>query len=193
MTDSAPSRAPQATFTPRALVLTALIGGAIGIRVLMHFFPGLLPWNFTPVLAVALFAGACFRNQRLAFLVPLVIMFSADLVIGLHAMMPVVYVCLLAMVALGSATLRRRRGVVRTTLAALGGATGFYLVTNFAVWLSSGMYPLTGAGLASCYVAGLPFYLQGTLPATLAWSGVLFGAFALLRQRWPALRAAAAA
>jgi hypothetical protein len=51
------------------------------------------------------------------------------------------------------------------------------------------MYPHSAAGLAACYVAGLPFYTFGSLPGTLLWSGVLFGGFAVLTQRYPALRA----
>lgn len=175
------------TFSPRTLVLIAIIAGAIGVRLFMHFFPGVLPWNFSPVLAVALFGGACFSDRRLAMLVPLAIMLVADLIIGLHAMMPVVYLCLAAAVVLGSGVLRGRLGVVRVALAAVGSATGFYLVTNFAVWLTSGMYPLTGAGLMASYAAGLPFYEFGSLPGTVLWSAVLFGGFALLTRRFPTL------
>ncbi len=175
------------TFTPRTLALIAIIAGAIGVRLFMHFFPGVLPWNFSPVLAVALFGGACFSDRRVAMLVPLAIMLVADLIIGLHAMMPVIYLCLAAVVLLGSGILRGRLGVIRVVLAAVGSATGFYLVTNFAVWLSSGMYPLTGAGLMASYTAGLPFYEFGSLPGTLLWSTVLFGGFALLTRRFPTL------
>lgn len=174
-------------FTPRSLVLIAIIAGAIGVRLFMHFFPGVLPWNFSPVLAVALFGGACFSDRRLALLVPLAIMLVADLIIGLHAMMPVVYLCLAATVLLGSGLLKGRLGVMRVALAAVGSATGFYLVTNFAVWLTSGMYPLSGSGLMASYAAGLPFYQYGSLPGTVLWSAVLFGGFALLSWRFPAL------
>lgn len=177
------------TFTPRTLILITIIAGAIGVRLFMHFFPGVLPWNFSPVLAVALFGGACFSDRRVAMLVPLAIMLLADLIIGLHAMMPVVYLCLAAAVVLGSGVLRGRLGVIRVALAAVGSATGFYLVTNFAVWLTSGMYPLTGAGLMASYAAGLPFYEFGSLPGTLLWSAVLFGGFALLTRRFPTLDA----
>lgn len=178
---------PEKTFTPRTLVLIAIIAGAIGVRLFMHFFPGVLPWNFSPVLAVALFGGACFSNRRLAMLVPLAIMFVADLIIGLHSMMPVIYLCLAATVLLGSGVLRGRLGVLRVAATAVGSATGFYLVTNFAVWLTSGMYPLSGAGLMASYAAGLPFYEFGSLPGTVLWSAVLFGGFALLTHRFPLL------
>jgi hypothetical protein len=180
-------------FTPRLLVLAALIGFAVLVRLLVHFNPGALPYNFTPVAAIALFGGAFFRHRLLAFAVPLGAMFLSDLAIGFSSASPMVYLCFAAMVLVGMGVLRGRHGALRVTLTAAGSATGFYLVTNFFVWLTSGMYALTASGLAACYVAGLPFYTYGSLPGTLLWSAVLFGGFALLSQRFSALRAAPAA
>ena len=56
----------------------------------------------------------------------------------------------------------------------------FFVVTNLAVWAFSGMYPLTSAGLATCYAAALPFLPQ-TVIGDLFWAAVLFGGYALLR------------
>jgi hypothetical protein len=39
----------------------------------------------------------------------------------------------------------------------------------------------------ACYAAGIPF-LQGTLLGDLFYSGVLFGAFALVQKQFPVLR-----
>jgi hypothetical protein len=48
----------------------------------------------------------------------------------------------------------------------LGASLWFYLWTNFGVWLldSWGMYPKTLAGLAACFIAGLPFLKLNLLP-----------------------------
>ena len=183
------SKTTDSLISPRTLVLVALIAGAVGVRLLIHFFPGVMPWNFTPVLAIALFGGAFFRDRRVALLAPLAIMFVADLVIGMHALIPLIYACIAATVLLGSGVLRGRSNALRVVLTAGGSATGFYLVTNFAVWLGSGMYPHTASGLMASYVAGLPFYQFGTLPGTLLWSALLFGGFALLRHHFPTLDA----
>ncbi len=173
--------------TPRSMVLSGLIALAVAVRLLTHFLPGALPFNFSPVMAIAIFGGALFSDRRAALLVPLTAMFVSDLVIGLHALVPVVYGCMALGVLLGSGLLRRRRNPLRVIVAALGGASGFFVITNFFVWLTSGMYALNAAGLAACYAAGLPFYQYGSLPGTLLWSGVLFGAFALLGRRYRAL------
>ena len=64
--------------------------------------------------------------------------------------------------------------------AAVLGATQFYLLTNFAVWLGGdgATYPKTVAGLLQCYVAGLPFY-RNMLLGNLLYSGLFFGLYAL--------------
>ena len=49
-------------------------------------------------------------------------------------------------------------------------------------------YPACNAGLAACYVAGIPFF-QWTVLGTLFYAALLFGGFELLRKRMPALQA----
>lgn len=185
--------------TPRTLVLFAMVAFAVGYRLVVYFVPGLLPWNFTPVEAMALFGGACFADRRLAILIPLAAMAVADTLIALSlpasqlrdwiVMAPVIYACI-ALTAFAGFALRGRVRVLNVALAAVGSATGFFLVTNFFVWVGSGMYPADISGLIACYVAGLPFYQYGSLPGTLLWSAVLFGTFALLSRRYTVLAGA---
>ena len=177
--------------TPRALTLCALIALAVATRLVIFFFPGVIPYNFTPVEALGLFGGAWFADRRSAFIVPLAAMAVSDLVIGLYPLLPLVYACIAGSVLLGF-RLRTRRSTLRITVAAIASSTGFYVVTNFGVWATSGMYPHTLAGLIACYVAGVPFY-PATLAGTLLWSGALFGGYALLARRWPVLARPAAA
>lgn len=190
---SQPARLSQnSVFSPGTLVLCAMIAFTVVYRLLVHYAAGGLPWNFTPVAAMALFGGAYFADRRLAIAVPLVALFVADCFIGFYGwMMPVVYGCVM-LTALGGFALRGRVRVLNVAIAAIASATGFYLVTNFFVWLGGTMYPYTMAGLASSYVAALPFYQYGSLPGTLFWSALLFGGFALLGRRWTVLRLTAA-
>ena len=176
-------RQPETTprlITPRTLVLCVMMAMIAAYRLVVHFVPGLLPYNFTPVEAMALFGGAWFSSRRLAILIPLAVMVVSDFVIAFSLptgeiadwlrMAPVIYACI--------------------ALTAVASASGFYLVTNAAVWLLSGAYAMTSAGFVACLVAGLPFYQYGTLPGTLLWSGILFGSFALLSRRYASLSAA---
>lgn len=169
--------------TPNRLRFTVLVGmilAAAAFRIFPH------PPNFSPIAALALFAGAQFTDKRSAFLVPLAAMFLADLVLGLHALIPVIYGCFALIVCLGF-WLRRQRSAGRIAVTALTGSILFFIFTNFAVWAGAGMYPKTLAGLAECFVAALPFF-QNTLAGDLIFNAMLFGGIALAEWRLPQLR-----
>jgi len=171
-----------------------LLGGMIVLAALSRLLPH--PPNFSPVEAIALFGGAYFARRTAAIWVPLAAMFLSDLALGLmnggiywsyflSAGYLLVYLCI-ALSALLGFGLRGRVSVLRVGAYSLLGSVLFFLVTNFGAWLGSTMYPQTGAGLAAAYVAGIPFF-QWTLLGTLFYSALLFGSFAWLRARSPAL------
>ncbi len=143
------------------------------------------PDNFTPLLAVALFAGAALPGA-LAWLVPLAALAASDLVLGheFTALSIVVYAAMLGGAALGR-WLGSRRTWLKTGFAALAGSLFFFVVTNFAVWLighGQSLYPRTLEGLIDCYAAALPFLRNG-LAGDLFWTAVLFGLFDLASGR----------
>jgi hypothetical protein len=173
--------------SPRTGVLIAMIAFAVGVRLLIHFEPGVLPYNFTPVEAIALFGGAYFADRRLAFIVPLVAMFIADLFIGLHPMIPVIYACIAASVLLGF-RMRNKVSVLGVAGYGIAGSLMFFAVVSFVEWLL-GDTDYCRAGIMSCYVAAIPF-LKSWLAGTLVWSAILFGGFELMRRRWSSLQTA---
>ena len=77
--------------------------------------------------------------------------------VSLLAIQPVVYACILATTALGQ-LINDRRSAWQVGTATLAGSLLFFVVTNFAVWATGRLYPLTGSGLAACYVAAIPFF-----------------------------------
>jgi len=165
---------------PRTWLLLSMVAVAAAVRVLPH------PWNFAPVGAMALFGGATFSSRRAALFYPLLALFVGDVFIGFHSLMPVVYASFLASVAIGF-WLRERRRVMRIGAATLAGAVQFFVVTNFGVWLSGMTYPKTAAGLAACYVAGIP-YLWNTLAGDSVYAALLFGGLAVAERYFPAVR-----
>jgi len=183
------------TVSPRTWILAGMIAFAVAVRLVINFVPGLLPYNFTPVEAIALFGGAYFTNRRLAFAVPLLAMLCADLVIATSlprewigdwlGTLPAVYGCI-ALTVFGGMSLSRRISAFRVTGYAFASAVMFFLVTNFATWLMAhaGAGAACTQSLSACYVAGIPFF-RGTLVGTLLWSAILFGGFELMRVRWP--------
>ncbi|HSX30367.1 MAG TPA: DUF6580 family putative transport protein [Candidatus Saccharimonadales bacterium] len=147
-----------------------LIAIGVGLRLLPH------PANFAPIAAIALFGGAVLP-RRLAVVVPVVAMMVSDLFIGFYSMMPVTWGCY-ALIALASSHWLRRPNVVKGTALTLGSSLFFFVVTNFAVWLTSGMYAHSGVGLARCYEMALPFFRNTALSDVLYTAG-LFSLFGL--------------
>jgi hypothetical protein len=165
--------------SPRFLVLCGMIAAAALTRLIPH-----LP-NFTAVGAMALFGGAYFSNKKLAFAVPLIAMFITDMIIGFHSTMIAVYIAFALMVVIGMTMIRKKK-VSNIILAAVTATVLFFIITNFAIWISGLMYPVTGAGLAECYVAAIPFFGYN-LAGNLFYSGVMFGLFELAKMRFPQL------
>lgn len=165
----------------------AALCAAILIAALLRLVPH--PPNFTPIGAMALFGGAYFGRHALAFVAPLGSLLVSDAILGFHSGMPFVYASVGLIVLIGWAV-RSRRTPIGIAAGAVASSILFFAVTNFGVWLSSGMYPPTASGLAACYVAAIPFF-QNTLAGDLIFSALLFGGFALLERHVPMVRTGA--
>lgn len=59
--------------------------------------------------------------------------------------------------------------------AALAGSFSFYIISNFAVWAGSNMYPHTLAGLGTCFVLAIPFFTP-TLSSDMLYTIAFFAA-----------------
>jgi hypothetical protein len=156
----------------RPLALTLVVAGAL-VRLAPH------PWNFAPVGGVSLFAGARLRGWQ-AYTVPVLLMLVTDpLLGGFSITTPFVYLSFLINVWIGQ-HLRDSESPIKIGTAAVISSVQFFLISNFGSWL--GYYAHTWAGLASCYVAAIPFYPR-TLVSDLLTSGVLFGMHAWLSRK----------
>ncbi len=128
----------------------------VGLIALSRIIPH--PPNFTPVIAMAVFMPYLTRNLSSAMVVPLLAMFVSDLYIGFHASMFWVYISILLATTLSHYTMSIKKTYVHLGSNALLSSTLFFVVTNFAVWMSGAMYPLTLDGLLLCYTMALPFF-----------------------------------
>ncbi len=166
----------------RLLLAVVIIAFAVALRIAPH------PWNFTPGGAMALFSGAIIKDRRLAFAFPLIALFAGDLFVGFYkpSVMLIVYASFLLSVLIGR-FLQGRRTLARISAATLLGSAQFFLVTNFAVWWLLGSFPKTAAGLAACYLAGLPLF-RNTLAGDASYATLFFGAFALAERFVPIFR-----
>ena len=173
-------------------ILAVIVIGAAMSRLLPH------PPNATAVGAMALFGGAYFIQRWQSLVLPLVAMWISDLVLNniiYKAYNPTftlfteggafIYGSIALMVVLGWVMLKKVK-TVNVMAASLVGSTLFFLITNAGAWMGSTIYPQTGGGLLTAYVAGLPFLIN-TVAGDLMWCAVLFGGFEWAQQRFPTL------
>ena len=151
-----------------------ILFGLIGLGIVSRLVPH--PWNATPVMAIALFAGA-HLPKRWAILLPLAIVAASDLLIGWHNTVPFTWGAF-ALTGLLGWWVRQRPSPTRIIGGALAGSCLFFLMTNFGVWVLGELYPRTVAGLWQCYVAAVPFF-RGTLLGDLVYTVAIFGGYAL--------------
>lgn len=168
-------------------ILLLLICGFILAAALPRLLPH--PPNFTPVIAIALFAGAYFRGSKWAWMLPISVMIVSDIGLWwLHGyefftlMRLVIYLCLMAIVGIGI-PVGTKINIHRVVGGSLAGAVLFFIVTNFAVWLGGRLYPMTWEGLLACYIAAIPFF-RNTLLSALFYSAVMFGAIEFAKAWW---------
>ena len=174
----------------RFAVLTGIILAGAFMRLIPH-------WpNFTPIAAMALFGGAYFGRKYLAFAVPMIAMLISDMLIGFHDGMIAVYIAFAITVSIGL-FLRKKMNTATIIGASLTSSVLFFLITNFAAWLTSPqLYPANFAGLMQCYTAGLVFFNDGSYGLSffmnevmggLFYNTMFFGAYYLAKSRFPAL------
>jgi hypothetical protein len=164
----------------RLLALLGAILAAAALRLVPH------PPNFSPIAAMALFSGAYVGRRGLAFVAPLAALLLSDAVLGYYRGMSFVYGSMMLVVVIGW-WLSSRRTPLRIGGAAVASSVLFYVLTNFGMWLFSGFYPRTLAGLEACYIAAIPFF-QNTLAGDLFFTTLLFGGFAIAERLLPAIR-----
>jgi len=145
----------------------------IGIAAIARLIPH--AWNFTPVGAVGLFAGA-FCQPRHAWQVPIAVLLITDLIIGFYnpVILASVYLGFAFAPLIGQLLLGKTRSVLRIGTGVWISATVFFIVSNFGVWLAG--YPQTLSGLIECYTRALPYY--GTaLVGDALYATALFGGY----------------
>jgi hypothetical protein len=161
-----------------------LISGMIILAALTRFIPH--PFNFTAIGAMALFSGANVKDRRIAFLLPMMVMLITDLYFGFHPSIIPVYLAFAFSVMMGI-TIRKKQNVLNIGGAAIICSVVFFLITNLPVWYQSiSLYPLTWSGTMESYSMALPFF-GNQVAGDLIYSGILFGAYSLVKQKYPAL------
>lgn len=147
---------------------------------LLPFFP----MGFSPMESLSLFSTRLISYRWLAYLFPLMIIMSTDTVINYFFSQPLSpfypgfywqYLAYFLLTLLGQ-FFNNLLTLKRVLLSSILGASLFFLISNFGVWVSSSLYPPTGEGLITCYLMALPFYGKNIL-ATLFFSCLIYATF----------------
>lgn len=160
------------------LPLLVLLFAAV-MRVVPH------PPNVTPVGASAVFAGRTMKPWQSMVFVTLTMALADFALARIHGypafswISPFVYAGFFAQAALGRALREKRFGAMG---AALTGGLAFFLLSNVGVFLASGMYAHSGAGLFECFVQAIPFYGR-TLVGDLAFTALFTLAYRPVASR----------
>tara|TARA_B100000475_G_scaffold197913_1_gene177665 strand:- start:110 stop:832 length:723 start_codon:yes stop_codon:yes gene_type:complete len=146
--------------------------GLILILTLSRIIPH--PWNFTPVIAVAIMSGYFFKNIYFSFSILLISMFVADLFLGFYENMIFVYISLL-LISFIFYKISKRINFKNLFIYGFAGSVIFFVISNFGVWalgspgVSNLPYDKTLSGLIECYVFAIPFF-PNTFLSTLIFS-----------------------
>lgn len=175
------------------LIITGFIVFAALTRLLPHAY------NFTPLGAIALFGAAYFTDKKWAFIVAIAAFWISDLLLNnityaayydgftwFTSGMLYTYGSIAMIVVLGYYLLKKIT-FGRVLGGALGASVIFFIVSNFGVWISSSMYPLSLEGLIACYTAAIPFF-HYTIAGNVVYSAVLFGSYEWIKANIPSLQ-----
>ena len=139
------------------------------------------PWNFTPMMAIGLYAGARSAKLWMGVLVTLAALLASDAILGFYSGMWYVYAASLIPVLLGwLAQQQPWRRVALVAASAIVSSISFFVITNAAVWATGNLYPHTWGGLSTCFMAAIPFY-RNQVAGDALYTFALFGADALFR------------
>ena len=170
----------------RLIVFTLML--VLIATVCKFFFGPDLDWSgFSPIFAIALFAGFIVRQKDNSFLLPLLALFISDVIIQLmykQGLFPYAgfydgqlrnYAILLMATWIGWAL--KGKNVRSLLVGAVAAPTVFFLLSNFSVWLSVNevIYSRDFNGLMASYAAGLPFYKNALISTLVFLPAILLG------------------
>jgi len=152
------------------------------LAIASRFLPHPQSWvQFTPVGAALLYFGARAPLKRMW--IPLAALIAADIYLTkvsyaypLKADHLITWAWYAGVILLGGKLLSERVSTWRVGAGSLTASVAFFVVSNFGVWAVWNMYPKTLAGLATAYVAAIPFF-RNTALSDLGYTLALFAIY----------------
>ncbi len=156
--------------------------------------------QFSPIIAISLFAGAYFKNLTEAVIVSVLSILLSDVLIntvyyhgqyGILGSSTLVNAILLSLTSFIGFKALKNSSVLKYILAGTSSVLVFWLVSNLMVWIGGGQdirttpaVPLTKdwAGLRQCYIQAIPF-LKNFASGTAIYGIAIFGSYELLKRK----------
>ncbi len=168
-----------------------LITGLIVLAVIFRIISNQLNlFNFTPMIAIALFAGAKFKDKIWAIIIPVLSFFISDAILAylnnyslFHNTILFTYGTILLIILLGRFLNSKKINIVKTTGLTLISSTLFFVITNTGVWLFGSMYSFDFSGLTSCFIMAIPFFKYSVI-GDLFFVFILFGLYELVSNKY---------
>jgi hypothetical protein len=148
------------------------------------------PPNVTPLIGLMVFSSQLLKGISF-LLVPVIAMFLSDLIVNNYIYAGYftdfviltpgfiwIYSPIILFAFLTKAKLFQTVNFPKVVGLSLSGSTIFFLVSNFGVWVSSGIYALNFQGLLHCYTLAIPFY-GNSIIGDLCFSISLYVAYKL--------------
>ena len=148
---------------------------AVAGRLLPH------PPNVTPITSLCIFAGTQL-SRKLSLLITLLALALSDLLLAwLHgypafSAESIFTYSGFAVIVLLSSRLSHTPAAKQLFIYVISASLGYWLWTNFGVWLLYADYAKNMTGLITCYTAALPF-LRNSLLGDVAWMAIIYGTF----------------
>lgn len=147
--------------------------------------------NFTPIEAIALFAGVFFTSGIARILLPLAALYITDLILN-NTILRVYFtetegfiwfsdymlwnaLSIIGIILIGY-YLARKVSLSTIGVSAILASLLFFFISNIGVWISSPIYSKDLQGLYTCFLAAIPFFRTSVL-STLVFSYVLIGGY----------------
>lgn len=189
----------ESIFNPRTLILLLIVALVTVLRTVAPFsdnFGDIA--NFSAVGAITLFSGSYFKNPVLSFAIPLLTLLLTDVILAttiyreysngfLYDGWYWTYIAFAIMI-LVSRIIVKRVNTINFVLGTLAVVLVHWIVTDLGVWYGSN-YPQTLAGFWTVLALAIPFELR-FLYGTLAYGVLMFGAFELIKVKYPSLNLA---
>jgi hypothetical protein len=183
-------------FNPRTLILLLIVALVTILRTIAPFSDNFNQIaNFSAVGAITLFSGSYFKNTVQSFAIPLLTLLLTDIILAttiykeysngfLYEGWYWTYLAF-ALMVLVTRLITKKVNVLNFVLGTLSVVLIHWIVTDLGVWYGSN-YPQTFAGFWTVLELAIPFELR-FLYGTLAYGVLMFGAFELLKVKYPVL------